>query len=70
MKNSSSFPSDKSSLGGLTQVGSITSLLKKKATAIHQIQNQQFKRGYGCLFFVMPYNMDPYWVVSKWFIAP
>ena len=26
--------------------------------------------GYGYLFFVMPYNMGPYWVVSKWFIAP
>jgi len=25
--------------------------------------------GYGCLFLVMPYNMAPYWVGSKWFIA-
>jgi hypothetical protein len=70
MKNSSSFPSDKSSLAGLTQVGSITGLLKKKATRIYQIQNQQFKRGHGCLFFVMPYDMGLYWAVSKWFIAP
>jgi hypothetical protein len=37
MKNSSSFPSDKSSLAGLTQVGSITGLLKKKSTGIYQI---------------------------------
>jgi len=24
----------------------------------------------GVFFLVMPYNMAPYWVDSKWFIAP
>jgi len=24
----------------------------------------------GVFFLVMPYDMAPYWVVSKWFIAP
>jgi hypothetical protein len=27
--------------------------------------------GHGYLFFwLCPYNMAPYWAVSKWFIAP
>ncbi len=29
-----------------------------------------FLQGMGIFFLVMPYNMAPYWVVSKWFIAP
>jgi hypothetical protein len=27
-------------------------------------------QGMGVFFLVMPYDMAPYWVVSKWFIAP